>query len=380
MGRGSTAGMEAAVLQKDEMLALARSRSAADRERLLLAMVDLCNEGEGLTSDSKGLVSEIFMSLVIQAEQDIRRRLAEKLATASWAPHALIQILALDDIEIARPIIARSAALDDADLVRLLVEATLEHQIEVARRPGIGGPVVNAILDASQPAVLTALAGNTTAEVTAADMQRLVMASRRVVAMRGALVRHPKLTEDLAHTLYGWVGDALRASIGERFTIDPALLADTVSEAVAEAYAGAGGAEAGSEPPPDAEAQREQREMEWRLVAKLEMAGQLRPGYLLRSLREGRGSLFEAALSVLGEYDVDDIRHALAADRADLLAYACAGIGIDRSVFPTMLGLVQELNQGRPAVGPAVAERIGEAFKLSQAEAAQAFREGSRAI
>ena len=373
--------MEAAVLQKSEMLTLARSRSAADRERLLLAMADLCGEGDALNADERALISDIFMSLVIQAEQEIRRRLAEKLASAAWAPHGLISILALDDIEIARPIIANSPALDDADLIRLLVEATLEHQIEVARRPRIGAPVVSAILESGQPAVLTALASNTTAEVSAGDMQRLVIASRRVVAMRGALVRHPKLTEDLAHTLYGWVGDALRASIGERFAIDPALLAESVAEAVAEAYAGTEAGGSHSEEPRDAPAERRQREMEWRLIAKLEQAGQLRPGYLLRSLREGRGSLFEAALSVLGAYDADDIRYIIEANRADLLALACAGIGIDRSVFPTVLGLVQELNLGRPVAGaPAVDARIGEAFKLDPAAAAQAFREGARAI
>ena len=47
-------------------------------------------------------------------------------------------MLALDEIEIARPIIAASPVLKDADLIRLLVEATIEHQIEVARRPNLG--------------------------------------------------------------------------------------------------------------------------------------------------------------------------------------------------------------------------------------------------
>ena len=108
------------------------------------------------------------MSLVVEAERDIRQRLAEKLAMASWAPAALINVLALDDIEIARPIIAESPVLQDADLIRLLVDATIEHQIEVARRPRLGPPVVAAILQQNEPAVLTALAGNSTAEVSAA--------------------------------------------------------------------------------------------------------------------------------------------------------------------------------------------------------------------
>src|ERR1700748_1594518 len=110
--------------------ALAHSRAPADRERLLMAVADLCHGPGPLTGQSKALVQDIFMGLVVQAERDIRARLSEKLSTAPWAPNGLVNILALDDIEIARPLIARSPMLQDADLIRLLVEATLEHQIE----------------------------------------------------------------------------------------------------------------------------------------------------------------------------------------------------------------------------------------------------------
>jgi uncharacterized protein (DUF2336 family) len=361
----------------DDMLALARSREPADRERLLMAVVGLCEDGDRLTGESQRLVQDIFMGLVVQAERDIRQRLAEKLSGAPWAPPSLVSILALDDIEIARPIIARSPMLQDADLIRLLVEATLEHQIEVARRPGIGAPVVSAILDQGQPEVMTALADNATAHVTPLHMQRLVIASRRIVALRGPMARHPQLDDNLAHVLYGWVGDALRANIAERFTIDPARLEESLSEAVAEVLAGSGDEPS---PPTGADADREQAEMERRLIIKLEAAGQLRPGYLLRALREGRKSLFEQALATLGGFEPGAITKAVAANRPDLLALACASVGIDRSVFPTILSLTRALNQGRPAAGSNASASVAVAFALPPEEAAGAFRTGLNAI
>jgi len=369
--------MKNLVKLNEDMVAMARSRSPADRERLLMSVADLCQEGENLSADAQATIQAIFMDLVVQAERDIRRRLSEKLSGAAWAPHALISILALDEIEIARPLIAQSPMLKDADLIRLLVEATLEHQIEVARRPNIGAPVVSAILDQSQPQVLAALADNTTAEVTPLHLQRLVIASRRIVSLRGSLARHPKLTEELAHTLYGWVGETLRGSIAERFTIDPALLSKSMSEAVADALAGAPGDTA---TPSTADAERERSAMERRLVGKLQAAGQLRPGYLLRALREGRGSLFETAIAVLGDYEVEDVRKALNSNRTDLLALACAGIGIDRSVFPTLLGLIQGLNQGRPVSGANGVAKISAAFSMQPQAAAEGFRSGVAAI
>ena len=358
------------------MLALAKSRTPADRERLLMGVADLCDSPGPLTEDAKALVQDIFMGLVVQAERDIRLRLSEKLAAAPWAPPALISILALDDIEIARPLIARSPMLQDDDLIRLLVEATLEHQIEVARRPNIGSPVVSAILDQNQPAVMTALADNTSARVTPMQMQRLVVASRRIAGLRGPLARHPGLTDNLAHTLYGWVGDALRTSIAERFAIDKSKLGETLSEAVSEAIAG------GAEPRgmSAADVEREQAEMERRLVAKLESAGQLRPGYLLRSLREGRRTLFEQALATLGGFEPKQIARVIAANRPDLLALACVSVGIDRSVFPTILELVQGLNGGRPTASAGGGARVSAAFGATAHEAAEAFRAAVVAI
>ena len=358
----------------DDLLNLARSRAPADRERLLLAIVDLCDAGEsaaGLMASKpiQALLNSIFMSLVVEAERDIRRRLSEKLAQADWAPSALVNVLALDDIEIARPVIAGSPVLKDHDLVRLLVEATIEHQIEVARRPNIGPPVVAAILQQSEPEVLTALAGNPTATLDEHDLAVLVAAAQRVAAMRSPLARHPGLTGGLARQLYVWVGQALRRSLVERFRLDAAELDAALAASVREAHGGAA--------PADAPAERdgEREEMERRLVAKLDAAGQLRPGYLLRALKERRLTLFLAGLARLGRFDEHHVRRAVDSDRPELLALACASVGIDRSVFPTILEMVRHLNQGLPGGGQEGARRAGGAFGPFDAHiAGAAFR------
>lgn len=361
----------------EEILALARGRTVHDREQLLLAIVDLCDEGEAAepvmsSAPVQALLSSIFMSLVVEAERDIRQRLAEKLATAAWAPAALINVLALDDIEIARPVIASSPVLQDADLVRLLVDATIEHQIEVARRPHLGPPVVQAILRQNEPAVLTALAGNSTAEVTHEDLETLVAISERVAALRSPLSRHPRLTDDLARALYVWVGQALRQSLVSRFELDAAALDAALAQSVREAHGGVA-SDVDSAFPRLRE--DEQEEMERRLIAKLDVAGQLRPGYLLRALREQKLSLFVGGLTTLGRFEPSQVRRAVDSDKPELLALACAAVGIDRSVFPTILELVRELNCGRPGGGAEGARRAQGAFgPFAPDIAASAFR------
>ncbi len=349
------------------LLALARSRRPADRERLIQALAAFCDLPEaGATARAQGLINDVFMVLIADAERDIRLRLADSLAEARWAPSALVNTLALDDIEIARPLIARSPVLSDPDLIQLLVMATLEHQIEVARRPELASAVVRAILDKGEPVVLTALAGNESARIDAEGMAELVTASRHIASLRAPLARHPRLNARLAHTLFAWVGEALRQEIGARFVIDPAALEAAVDAAVGRAYAGRDAIPTGAV---------DRQEMETRLIAKLQAAGQLRPGFLLKSLREGKLYLFELALAALAHLRTDTVRDACASDRPERVALLCAGVGIDRSVFPTLLSLLRALNNGRPSATPDSLRNINAAFTHASPEAAlDAFR------
>lgn len=342
-------------------MTLARSRDPSDRERLLSGIVDLCEagqaRGEPTHPDIQALLNSIFMTLVVEAERDIRKRLSERLADADWAPSALINIMALDEIEIARPIIARSPVLEDHDLIRLLVQATLEHQIEIARRPHLKAPVVEAIISRDEPAVMTALASNDTAEISTDAMGRLVSRSRDVVALRSPLARHPKLSSDLAEQLYLLVGRALRDALSARFQLDAARMQAAVNEALQAAHKGESDS-AGA----IVEVDEDREEMERSLIEKLDSAGQLRPGYLLRVLREGRLQLFVMALARLGKFEPGQIRRAIDTSRPELLALACSAVGIDRSVFPTILEHVRQLNGGRPGGGDEGVRRAASAF------------------
>ena len=368
-------------MSSESLLELAKSRAPADRERLLLGIVELCDAGDGaaamISPQIQALLNSIFLGLVAGAEREIRKRLAEKLSTAEWAPPALINVLALDEIEIARPVIASSPLLKDPDLIRLLIEATIEHQIEVARRPNLGASVVSAILQAAEPAVMTALASNHSAELGSDDMQRLVAAAKEVAAMRSPLTRHPKLTNGLAMQLYLWVGQALRQALAERFRLDPKLIEAALAQSVQEAHMAA----PKGQTPVILARDGEREAMEQKLIEKLHSAGQLRPGYLVRALQEGRLSLFTVALATLGRFETDHVQRVINSDRPELLGLACAAVGIDRSVFPSILDLIRGLNGGLPGGGADGARRaIGAFGPVTPQVAASAFRQAAMSV
>jgi uncharacterized protein (DUF2336 family) len=328
------------------LLDLAASRTGDDRARLMMGVVALCR-AQPPGAAAEPVLGDIFLKLVRDAEMNIRQVLAENLADAAWVPRALLDLLMLDEIEIARPLIARSPLMRDEDLLRVLIEATIEHQIEVARRPRLSARVADAVIDTGEPAPLTALAGNETAEISEGGLQRLIEEARRVAALRVPLSRHPRLNRRLAQTLFNLVGDALKEDLQSRFAEAGPMLAPAITAAIENAIdrprpamtvllapSGAGGGD--------------RDEMDRRLVDKLARSGQLRPGFLIRAAREKQLGLFEHALATLSGHPLSQIRDAVRRSSAHALYLACAGVGIDRAVFPTLLGEVRRLTGGLP--------------------------------
>ncbi|HVL41896.1 MAG TPA: DUF2336 domain-containing protein [Brevundimonas sp.] len=346
-----------------ELLSLARNASPDARQRLLLGVVALCDASPP-SGELSPVLGEIFLTLARQAEREVRKALSEKLAHADWAPPALVNVLALDEIEIARPVLSSSPILQDDDLLRVMVEASLEHQIAIARRPQISGRVADAVIERGEPAVLTALATNRTADLSVDGVRRLVEHSRRIAALRAPLTRHPRLTEALAEQMYHWVGTALRQSIAARFNVDEKALGAAVYDAVEGVIRQARPEEVAQDDP-------DRDEMERRLIDKLQSAGQLRAGFLIRAIREKRLSLFVHGLAALGGFAAADIREALAAPTPEALYYACAAVGIDRAVFPTLLTELRKLNQSLPGDR---GEAVWLRGALSSTSAARAFR------
>src|SRR3990167_11277910 len=193
-------------------------------------------------------------------------------------------------------------------------------------------------------------------------MERLVDHPRRIAAMRSPLARHPRLSSDMAEKLYLWVGQSLRSALVERFRLDPAELDAALALSVREAHAAIEGM-----PPAQARSDAARETLEARLVDKLSDGGQLKPSFLLRALREGRLTLFITAISRLGGFETDHIRRAIDSDRPELLALACAAIGLDRGAFPTILEAVRELNEGRPGGGAEAGRRATGAPRSSRA-------------
>jgi uncharacterized protein (DUF2336 family) len=354
--------------QANDLVELTSRRSASERRRMLIAMIDLCAAAPpAKRAQVHAAVEGVFQALVPQADREFRTYLAKRLAACDWAPPNLVCLLGLDEITIAHLVIQTSPLLADSHLIRILVEAGIEHQTEVARRPNIGTAVTDAVIRHGDPSVLAALAANPNAELTDEAVAHLVGAARRFSGLRAPLAHHPRLTQALGEQLYAYVGQDLRAVISERFRVDTGALEDRASAAVDAARQAAAARQNGP--------RERERELDARLLAKAQAEGRLKPAFLTQVLKERRLALFQIALAKLGGFSLPAVKRACDAADTEALALACATVGVDRAVFPALVEMLRALNEGRPAGGWNAGGKAGAAFGRGPISAARAFRE-----
>lgn len=308
---------------------LAHRKSREGRARLYEDVWNLFETDGGALSDKeRSIMTDILRRLSHDVEMTVRRRLAEKLAADDNAPPELAAMLANDQIEVAYPILMDCRALRDADLVEVVRHRTLQHQLATAMRADISDEVSQALVKHGTQDVVVALLENSTAQISDVLMEHLVAESERVDRYQKPLLRRPDLPKPLAKRMYAWVSAALRQYILDNYNFDQATLDETVLNAMNEAVRANDGDD-------------EPRDPSERLVERLNRAGQLNAGFVLKSLRQGEISLFEFALAKLCGLRVELMRRMVYEPGGEAFAIACRALEMDVQVFLTMYDLTR---------------------------------------
>ena len=222
-------------IEIEKLFSLARDKSVEARTTLANTVSDLFFGNENILSEhERELMTEILNQLIHDVEMEVRKALAQRLSTQSTAPRELVMQLANDEIDVARPILLESPVLRDAELIEIIQHKTMEHQLAVSRREGIGEDVTEVLVETGNSSVITSLLENPTASIASNILDMLVDQSQQEEAFQKPLLRRPDLGKDLAKKMYWWVSAALRDHILENFEVDPSELDRSMEEAVGE--------------------------------------------------------------------------------------------------------------------------------------------------
>ncbi|MEK7246781.1 MAG: DUF2336 domain-containing protein, partial [Pseudomonadota bacterium] len=329
MGRS---GISSPQVDAEALQALARQATTASRSELAQSVVVLFDRpAETLSPEARAMAYDILHSIVRDIEMATRQEISRRLAERDDAPHDLIRFLANDTIEVAYPILVKSDALDDTDLIEVIRTRTLEHSLAVATRSALTRAVTDALVMTDAEDVIVAVLKNPGAAFTPGTMVRLVDKAQKVRAIREPLVMRREMNPELALRLFLLVSSVLREYILSHFDFDRNAvnqLCDQIMLDEIEHFTGAG---------------TNKGEASKKIAALAKSQGKLTPEMLILALREGDVNAFLSVFGRMAELKSHMIDRLLFDPTGKGLAVGCKGVGVGKIAFVSLFTLGQKI-------------------------------------
>ena len=322
-----------------DLIDLARETSSARRRELLREITDLFFGQAAPQPQELELFDALLTQLSRDMEEAVRGELAVRFADAPNAPGRLIRTLANDSIAVAEPLLTRSGALSEEDLLDVVKTRSQAHLRAVSQRSEVSERLSDAIVDHGDDQTLDLLLRNGGARLSRHASETAVERAHANQALHEAVVQRPNLPPDLLNEMYFVVEARLRQRIlEENARLDPALLEQALNAGRKRVAAQDGALPADYD---QAEA----------YVSELTAAGELTPRVLARFLRSGGSTHFLVALAQLADIDFHTARRIVERRELDGLAIVCKAADLDRALFLTYALVL--LGDGADAVGKA---------------------------
>ena len=317
------------------LLDLAKEGSSEKRRELLRQITDVFLADPPERSDRESqLFDEIVVAVAADLETQVRVELAKKVAASNAPVQRTARRLALDVIEVARPVIEHSKSLTEGDILEVIEQKSQDHMLAVTKRPDIGETVSSALVAKGEDRVVASLLQNSTARMDRKTFEAVADRAQNSPVLHAPFVRNQHVPLDLLNNVYLKVEGSLRREIMRKFHgVSPAEL-EIALEASRNHLSSAYGAL-----PSDYQTAKEH-------VEALEKRGALKPPVLVQLLRENRRTGFYIAFATLVDVEFDLTRRLVEAKDIDALATLCRGAGFDRGLFVTISLLVVDEGGG----------------------------------
>lgn len=172
-----------------------------------------------LNAKEQDLLADVIIGLTRQAERDLRQALAERLAVLDNVPLRLILHLANDEIVVAAPILKKSLALSDLDLIYIVKSQGADYWQAIAARENLSDEVIDVLAEARDVGTAVILSQNERITLGAYALDVLGSMAQENEAVARPLLMRPEMPKDLARKLYDHVGKDLKDYIGMFFGV-----------------------------------------------------------------------------------------------------------------------------------------------------------------
>ncbi|GJL97330.1 MAG: hypothetical protein DHS20C06_11470 [Hyphobacterium sp.] len=342
-----------------KLVDLAKEKSSERRRELLRDVTDLFFDDVPEQSSAEfSQYDHVLSRLAEDTAVDAREELAERFADIPGAPRGLVLQLARDVIEVAGPILKKSQALSEADLVAIAENQSQAHLKMLTQRPSVPESVSESIVRRGDDETVVSLVKNSGAKISRSAFETITERAETNAELHAPLVSRKETPTDLLNDLMTVVETRLRDRILEKFDgIDP----DELQKAIDASHKRL---EARLSNDKDADEAK-------RYISGMKLRRQLDDALLIQLMRQNQIMRCAAGLAELTDTDFGTALRALNSPSIDPLCLLCKANGLERALFVTLCVM---RNAGK---GDALrdAREYGRIFDdLSNREAQRALR------
>jgi uncharacterized protein (DUF2336 family) len=289
------------------------SGSVDRRIDTLRRVCDLFETGASMYSDEQvDLFDDVIGRLAASIESKARAELSDRLAPIANAPANIVRALASDDlIEVAGPVLAQCARLDDEDLIGTARSKSQEHLLAIAQRTALSEVVTDVLVTRGDREVVHSVARNDGARFSDAGFGVLIERADG----DDALAQHVGLRADIPRRHFAALIAKASQTVQKKLVAANPQAADHIRNVVADIEGELKAAQSR-----DYTAARAR-------VEALHQAGKLGESEVHTFAKSGKFEDTAVSLALLCGLPIDVIEQAMLDDRPDMLLILAKAIG-----------------------------------------------------
>ena len=176
---------------------------------------------QGCSEEDRTSFDRILVRVAPAASLDARLFLSDRLADAELPPRGILLVLAHDAIDVARPILVRSPALGEDDLVDIARSHGPGHMGPIAARSDLTLRVTDILVLRGDDEVRRVVAGNAQAPISDKSFARLSLQAKGDTMIEARLVRRGDLPDVVIRFLFDNGSPTAREALSERSVARP---------------------------------------------------------------------------------------------------------------------------------------------------------------
>jgi uncharacterized protein (DUF2336 family) len=218
-------------LSQQDVARLINERSEEVRIDIADKITSQFNDG-GLTDKERELAEHIIRFLAYQAEEDVRKTIAQNLRNNPDLPHDVALRLAKDVENVSLPILEDSVVLSSMDLVSIIKDDATSNtkHLSITKRKDISEPVSDALVETHNEAVVDNLLHNESAKIGDRSFAKIIQEFSGSQKVAESLVQRKSIPPHITAKLMSSVSAQLSKELQKKYNIQAPKIAAVVEE------------------------------------------------------------------------------------------------------------------------------------------------------